>query len=210
MRRPASSSRSHAVRIEKVRPRNVETSPMATARPASGDAALATSSYVPEVIPEELARKRPGTRRAARLVGDRRRRAGAARDAGRPPRVVGAGGWRRRGTSSLEPPGPAGRRAARPGHQPQGRGRRQPLQGVAVRAGVGGVRVMVPEGADYEVRRELFRAGRRGGLDRLDKLARQAGFLRSPRRYGDEPRSCGRGRGTKGTRRPTIPRWTVT
>ena len=42
---------------------------------------------------------------------------------------------------------------------------------------VGGVRVMVPEGADYEVRRDLFRAGRRGGLDRLDKLARQSGFL---------------------------------
>jgi hypothetical protein len=40
-----------------------------------------------------------------------------------------------------------------------------------------GVRVMVPEGADYEVRRDLFRAGRRGGLDRLDKLARQAGYL---------------------------------
>jgi predicted nucleic acid-binding protein len=39
-----------------------------------------------------------------------------------------------------------------------------------------GVRVMVPEGADYEVRRDLFRAGRRGGLDRLDKLAHQAGF----------------------------------
>jgi hypothetical protein len=37
----------------------------------------------------------------------------------------------------------------------------------------GGVRVMVPEGADYEVRRNLFR----GGLDRLDKLAHQAGFL---------------------------------
>ena len=26
---------------------------------------------------------------------------------------------------------------------------------------------MVPEGADYEVRRDLFRAGRREGLDRL-------------------------------------------
>ena len=39
------------------------------------------------------------------------------------------------------------------------------------------MRVMVPEGADYEVRRELFRAGRRGGLDRLDKLSRQAGYL---------------------------------
>jgi hypothetical protein len=40
-----------------------------------------------------------------------------------------------------------------------------------------GVRVMVPEGADYEVRRDLFRAGRRGGLDRLDKLGQQAGYL---------------------------------
>jgi hypothetical protein len=40
-----------------------------------------------------------------------------------------------------------------------------------------GVRVMVPEGADFEVRRDLFRAGRRGGLERLDNLARQAGYL---------------------------------
>jgi hypothetical protein len=40
-----------------------------------------------------------------------------------------------------------------------------------------GVRVLVPEGADYEVRRDLFRAGRRGGLDRLDNLARRAGYL---------------------------------
>ena len=40
-----------------------------------------------------------------------------------------------------------------------------------------GVQIMVPEGADYEVRRELIRAGRRGGLDRLDNLARKAGFL---------------------------------
>jgi predicted nucleic acid-binding protein len=40
-----------------------------------------------------------------------------------------------------------------------------------------GVRVMVPEGADYEVRRGLFLEGKRGGLDRLDKLARQAGYL---------------------------------
>lgn len=41
----------------------------------------------------------------------------------------------------------------------------------------GGVRVMVPEGADFEVRRDLFRAGRRGGLDRLDKLARNGRYL---------------------------------
>ena len=41
----------------------------------------------------------------------------------------------------------------------------------------GGVQVMVPEGADFEVRRELFRAGRRGGLTRLDNLADRIGFL---------------------------------
>jgi hypothetical protein len=40
-----------------------------------------------------------------------------------------------------------------------------------------GVRVMVPEGADYEVRRELFRTGRRGGLARLDNLARLTDLL---------------------------------
>ena len=42
---------------------------------------------------------------------------------------------------------------------------------------LGGVQVMVPEGADYEVRRELFRTGRRGGLTRLDNLADRIGFL---------------------------------
>ncbi|QEH38580.1 hypothetical protein OJF2_71840 [Aquisphaera giovannonii] len=36
---------------------------------------------------------------------------------------------------------------------------------------------MVAEGADHEVRRELFRAGRRGGLVRLDMLAQQTGHL---------------------------------
>jgi hypothetical protein len=40
-----------------------------------------------------------------------------------------------------------------------------------------GVRVAVPDGADYEVRRDLFRAGRRGGLDRLDNLARKTSYL---------------------------------
>jgi hypothetical protein len=33
-----------------------------------------------------------------------------------------------------------------------------------------GVRVMVPEIADYEVRRELIRAGRHKGVARLDAL----------------------------------------
>jgi len=40
-----------------------------------------------------------------------------------------------------------------------------------------GVMVMVPEGADYEVWRDLIRAGRRGGLDRLDELGRWPRFL---------------------------------
>jgi len=41
----------------------------------------------------------------------------------------------------------------------------------------GGVRIMVPEGADFEVRRGLFLEGKRGGIDRLDKLGQQAGYL---------------------------------
>jgi predicted nucleic acid-binding protein len=40
-----------------------------------------------------------------------------------------------------------------------------------------GVQIMVPEGADYEVRRELLRVGRRGGLTRLDNLARSSDYL---------------------------------
>ncbi|MFI5456901.1 MAG: PIN domain-containing protein [Isosphaerales bacterium] len=40
-----------------------------------------------------------------------------------------------------------------------------------------GVRVMVPEIADYEVRRELLRANRREGIIRLDALAEQIGYL---------------------------------
>lgn len=40
-----------------------------------------------------------------------------------------------------------------------------------------GVRVMIPEGADYEVRRELIRAGRTKGIARLDLLAEQLGYV---------------------------------
>jgi predicted nucleic acid-binding protein len=40
-----------------------------------------------------------------------------------------------------------------------------------------GVRVVIPEIADYEIRRELLRAGRRKGLARLDKLADEIGYL---------------------------------
>jgi predicted nucleic acid-binding protein len=40
-----------------------------------------------------------------------------------------------------------------------------------------GSMVRVPELADYEVRRELLRAGRSKGLARLDELAERVGFL---------------------------------
>jgi predicted nucleic acid-binding protein len=40
-----------------------------------------------------------------------------------------------------------------------------------------GVAVKIPEGTDYEVRRDLLRAGRRTGVNRLDYLARQVGYL---------------------------------
>lgn len=40
-----------------------------------------------------------------------------------------------------------------------------------------GARVMVPEISDYEVRRELIRAGKLKGVARLDALAERVGFL---------------------------------
>ena len=40
-----------------------------------------------------------------------------------------------------------------------------------------GVQVLVPEIADYEVRRELLRAGRRQGVARLDQLKVTAGYV---------------------------------
>jgi predicted nucleic acid-binding protein len=41
----------------------------------------------------------------------------------------------------------------------------------------GGAEVVVPEIADYEVRRELLRAGKTQGLARLDELARTLQYL---------------------------------
>ncbi len=40
-----------------------------------------------------------------------------------------------------------------------------------------GVPVLVPEISDYEVRRELLRAGKSRGLSRLDQFARDLGYL---------------------------------
>lgn len=40
-----------------------------------------------------------------------------------------------------------------------------------------GVPVLVPEISDYEVRRELLRAGRTRGLSRLDRLSEDLGYL---------------------------------
>lgn len=40
-----------------------------------------------------------------------------------------------------------------------------------------GIRVLVPEIADYEVRRELLRAGKRRGIARLDNLKVTAGYV---------------------------------
>ena len=39
------------------------------------------------------------------------------------------------------------------------------------------VQVRVPEIADYETRRELVRAGRTGGVGRLDELGRSVGYV---------------------------------
>jgi predicted nucleic acid-binding protein len=40
-----------------------------------------------------------------------------------------------------------------------------------------GIEVMIPEVADYEVRRELLRAGRKRGVERLDELRVGLGFV---------------------------------
>lgn len=57
--------------------------------------------------------------------------------------------------------------ASKPRGKPDGDRCRAWIQALAV----AGVRVVVPEVADYEVRRELLRAGATGGVARLDRLA---------------------------------------
>ncbi|MDQ3303880.1 MAG: nuclease [Actinomycetota bacterium] len=61
-----------------------------------------------------------------------------------------------------------------------------------------GVSVLVPEISDYEIRRELLRAGRTRGLSRLDSLAEDLGYLplttealRLAARFWDDARNQG-------------------
>ena len=55
-----------------------------------------------------------------------------------------------------------------------------------------GVRVIVPEIADYEVRRELLRANKVRGLSRLDALAQRFEYCNCPLRRlrADAPGAC--------------------
>ena len=74
-----------------------------------------------------------------------------------------------------------------------------------------GVAVVIPEIADYEVRRELLRAGKDRGLGRLDALKAMLGYapittavmLRAAEFWATARRM---GAGS----RPTTPRWTPT
>ena len=68
--------------------------------------------------------------------------------------------------------GPLGR-ITNPRATPENEQIRQWLAGLAANR----IRVLVPEITDYEVRRELLRAGSLSGVARLDQLKITAGFL---------------------------------
>ena len=74
-----------------------------------------------------------------------------------------------------------------PKFSPQGAACASWLQSLVAR----GERVVVPEIADYEVRRELLRADKMRGVERLDALARLLEYL--PLTTDAKPRSTGRG-----------------
>jgi predicted nucleic acid-binding protein len=63
--------------------------------------------------------------------------------------------------------------ATNPRRSPRNVACAQWLQGLVT----GGVRVLLPEIADYEVRRELLRARKKKGLERLETLARLLDYL---------------------------------
>lgn len=60
-----------------------------------------------------------------------------------------------------------------PGYSPQNHACAQWLQAILS----AGVRVIIPEIADYEIRRELLRAGRTRGIAKLDALANWLEYL---------------------------------
>ncbi len=60
-----------------------------------------------------------------------------------------------------------------PKHSPRSAACARWLQSLAA----GGIRVIVPEIADYEVRRELLRAGKKKGIAQLDQLGDLLGYL---------------------------------
>jgi len=65
------------------------------------------------------------------------------------------------------------------------------------------VQVRVPEIADYETRRELLRAGRAGGLRRLDELGGRIGYL--PLTTGTMRRAAGFWASARSAGKPTAP-----
>ncbi len=73
-----------------------------------------------------------------------------------------------------------------------------------------GDRVMIPEGADYEVRRELIRAGKAKGLARLDALGEQIGIFPVDRAVWLKAAELWALAGTQGTQRPRMRRSTRT
>jgi len=72
-----------------------------------------------------------------------------------------------------------------------------------------GVRVMVPAIADYELRRELLRANRLKGIDRLDELIERLGIWKSTETCSGMPPRSGLGRGLRGFPRRMIRRSTA-
>ncbi len=73
-----------------------------------------------------------------------------------------------------------------------------------------GVRVVIPEIADYEVRRELLRARKTAGVERLDALAGLLEYLRSRRLRCDRLQLSGRQPASKASLRPVTEQSTET
>jgi hypothetical protein len=70
------------------------------------------------------------------------------------------------------------------------------------------IEVVVPEIADYEVRRELLRAGKDRGLGRLDALKGMLGYAPITTQVMLKAAELGQLHGSWGGSRPTTRRWT--